>query len=366
MTEVAALPQPGPTDSLHDVPGVRVGQVELGATTEAPAGSTGVTAVVVPGGALGAVDVRGGSPGSRETASLSPRSAGTQVHAVLLVGRSGFGLAAADGAMRELERRGIGIRIEPDDQPTLVVPIVAAAVLFDFAHGDPSVRPGPGDGARAVALALEGAGGRPAAGDAGAGAGAVTGGIVPPRLKGGVGHASLVVPSPVASGRERAPLVVGALVVVNSAGAVADGEGRLWALAPHGSAGPVPDVSRISRARGTRAQTTLAVVATNARLDKAQLGQVAAMAHDGLARAIRPIHTALDGDAVFALAVPDGDGTPAVEVDPWGPAATTTVGTLAADACMLAVLDAMRAASASGGFAALRDLPGAGEGRPTD
>lgn len=327
------IPRPGGTDSLIDVPGLRVGQVEIGANEATPGGATGVTAVVAPGGALGAVDVRGAAPGTRETDALSPLASGERLHAVLVVGRSVFGLAAADGAANELERRGIGIPVEAE-WGRLTIPIVAAAVVFDFSHGDPAVRPGPDDGRRAVEAALDGMARRPARGSAGAGAGAWTGGIAGERRRGGVGHASLVLPV------EAGELVVGALVVVNAAGALVDpSTGRPWAEAGgFDRPGQAPDFGRISAARG---QTTIAAIGTNARLSKAQLAQVAGMAHDGIARAIRPAHSGVDGDAVFALGVPDGPDTPAVEAHAWGPAAVSIVGSLAADALTRAILDAV-------------------------
>jgi L-aminopeptidase/D-esterase-like protein len=288
---------------------------------------TGVSAVIVPAGAIGSVDVRGAAPGTRETDALGPLASGERVHAVLFVGRSVFGLAAADGAVEELERRGIGLPIAWDERRA-VIPIVAAAVLFDLGHGDPARRPRPADGRRAVRSALDGPRVRPDSGSVGAGVGAWTGGITGERRKGGLGHASLSVVRP---GGE---LVVGAMVVVNAAGEVRP-DGRF------GGPGPVPALDDIAIARG---QTTLAVIATNARLTKAQLAQVAAMGHDGLARTIRPVHSGVDGDAVFALGEP-GSTT---EAHPWGPAAVTIVGSLAADAVARAVGDAMRAAGPSG------------------
>ena len=342
-----AVPEPGPTNSLVNVPGLRVGQVAIGATPSTPDGATGVTAVVAPEGALGAVNIRGAAPGSRETDALSVLTSGEQVHAVLLVGRSVFGLAAADGATDELERRGIGLPIDRDDIH-LRIPIVAAAVIFDFLHGDPGIRPRPADGARAVSAALDGPGERPRSGNVGAGAGATTGGLVPPRLKGGVGHASLV--ADLAGGR----LIVGALVVVNSSGSVVNPRtGRPWAkTGGFDVPGPVPDFTPIA---SSRSNTTLAVVGTNARLGKAPLARVAAMAHDGLARAIRPIHTGVDGDAIFALSVATGKSA-GVDVHPWAPAAASIVGSLAADALTRAVLDALRSARPSGGIESLAQV----------
>lgn len=294
---------------------------------------TGVTAVVAPSSALGAVDVRGAAPGTRETDALASTSSGERVHAVLLVGRSVFGLAAADGATVELEARGIGLPIEATEVGRITIPIVAAAVVFDFGAGDPSARPGPIDGRRAVAAALDDPMGRPAGGPSGAGVGAMVGGIVAPRRSGGLGHASLIVEI---GGRE---LVAAALVVVNSAGSPFRADGSPWATrGGFDEPGPVPDFSRITSARGN---TTLAVIGTNARLSKAQLGQVATMAHDGLARAIRPIHTGVDGDVVFALSTADRGDEDGVVAHDWGPAAVSIVGALAADAATRAVLDAI-------------------------
>ena len=339
-------PRPGPTDSIIDVPGVRVGQVSIGIGLETPKGSTGVTAIVVPDGAVGAIDVRGGAPGTRESDTLHATRSGERIHAVLLVGRSVFGLAAADGATLELEERGIGIIVERDEG-RLVFPIVAAAVIFDALHGDPAIRPSPAEGRRAIAAALDltdGAGHRPESGTAGAGTGASLGGLAGERRKGGVGHASLVARLGAATGRglgaASVPLVVGAVVVVNSAGGPAV---RRRQRAPRA----LPAFDTISSSRGN---TTLAVLATNARLSKAQLAHVATMAHDGLARAIEPVHTAVDGDLTICLGIPNTDETPVSEVHEWPPAATSIVGAMAADAVERAIADALRSATASGGL----------------
>ena len=334
MRAPADRPVPGATGSILDVPGLRVAQRSLGVTADRPVGVTGLTVVIAPAGAVGAVDVRGAAPGSRETDALSPTASGERVHAVALVGRSVFGLAAADGVATELERRGIGLPIgRPDGEGSLTVPIVAAAVIFDFASGDAAIRPSATDGAEVTAAALDDPVARPASGSAGAGTGAWTGGIAGTRRKGGVGHASLVAAWP--EGR----LTVGALVVVNAAGRVSETS----AFEP---IGPLPDLGPILSARG---QTTLAVVATNGLLGKAQLAHVAAMAHDGLARTIRPVHSGVDGDAVFALAATQGPDARPVPVHAWGAAATTIVGSMAADAVALAVGDAMRAAAEDSG-----------------
>jgi L-aminopeptidase/D-esterase-like protein len=297
---------------------------------------TGVTAVVAPASALGAVDVRGAAPGTRETDALAASSSGERVHAVLLVGRSVFGLAAADGATDELEARGIGLAIDSPEVGRLTIPIVASAVVFDFATGDATSRPSRSDGRRAVRAALDGPSGRPAAGRVGAGSGAQVGGIVGDRAPGGLGHASLVARLP------DGMLIVGALVVVNSAGSpfrTIDGAPAA-VVGGFDAPAPLPDFEPIGAAR---ANTTLAVIGTNGRLTKAQLGQVATMAHDGLARAIRPIHTGVDGDVVFTLSTADRGGVTGITAHEWGAAAVSIVGSMAADASTRAVLDAVGA-----------------------
>jgi L-aminopeptidase/D-esterase-like protein len=325
-------PRPGITDSLVDVPGLRVGSVEM-------ADATGVTAVIAPHGALASVDVRGAAPGTRETDTLAPSASGESVHAVLLVGRSVFGLAAADGATLQLESRGIGLRIAPETGGPVTIPIVAAAVIFDLAVGDPLIRPGAPEGHRVVSAALDGGNGRPASGRVGAGTGASVGGVAGERRPGGLGHASLV--AEVAGGE----LIVGALAVVNSAGTpyAANGRSMLADVGGFGDPGPLPKFGRIV---ASRTNTTLVVVGTNGRLGKAQLGHVASMAHDGLARAIRPIHTGVDGDVVFALSSADRGEVAGVVVHDWMPAAVSIVGAMAADAVSRAVADALRPGAA--------------------
>ncbi|GMA85557.1 hypothetical protein GCM10025868_08070 [Angustibacter aerolatus] len=204
----------GPTDSLTDVAGLRVGH----ATRDGVGWLTGTTVVaadpdLLPDGVVAGVDVRGGGPGTRETDLLDPRNAVQRVHAITLTGGSAFGLAAADGVLAELERRGTGLPVGPG----VVVPIVPAAVVFDLARGgDVAHRPGPAEGTAAVLDALSRNGSGPVdQGCVGAGTGAVAGG-----LKGGVGSASAVLGG---------GATVAALVVVNAAGSVLDPRtGRLW------------------------------------------------------------------------------------------------------------------------------------------
>jgi L-aminopeptidase/D-esterase-like protein len=246
---------------IAQVPGIAVGH-----WTDARA-RTGCTAILLPEGTVASGEVRGGAPATREWALLEPQRTVDRVDAVLLCGGSAFGLAAADGAMSWLEERGRGF-----PTPAGPVPIVVAAALFDLGVGDPSVRPGPDEGRAACASAREGA---TECGAIGAGAGATVG-----RWRGEQRAAGL------GGGLERdGDLVVGALVAVNAFGDLRGDERPPPALAP------APFES-----------TTLAVVATNGRLSKADCLLVAQSAHDGLARALEPVHTQFDGDAAIAAA----------------------------------------------------------------
>lgn len=290
--------QPGPHNAITDVEGVLVGH----ATRDEPGWLTGTTVVVAPPGTTGGVDVRGGGPGSRETDLLDPRRSVDRVDAVVLSGGSAFGLSAADGVMAGLWEDGRGWPVGPDAGQ--VVPIVPAAILFDLGRGGHwRHHPGPGDGRTAYRAA---AGGPVAEGSVGAGTGAMTGG-----LRGGVGTASAVLPS---GG------TVGVLVAVNAVGSAWDRDGRLLAaplLTERESASlPVPDPAAVAAHREaqeaalaamrTGTATTLAVVATDVPLDKAGCQALAGVAHDGFARALSPVHTSFDGDAVFALSTRTG------------------------------------------------------------
>lgn len=285
------MPTSGPTNSLVDVTGLAVGH----ATRRAEGWLTGTTVVLTGAeGAVAGVDVRGGGPGTRETDLLDPRNLVERVHAVVLTGGSAFGLAAADGVMAELERQGTGLAVGDSGA---VVPIVPAAVCFDLGRGgDITHRPDATFGVEAVgAASRDGV----AEGCVGAGTGAVAAG-----LKGGVGSASQVLDD---------GTTVGALVVVNAVGSPFDpATGRLWSD-PHllpDERPAVPDTEAAERLRaavrhdapGVGAATTLIVVATDATLSKAQCAKMAGIAHDGLARAISPVHTMADGDTAFALA----------------------------------------------------------------
>jgi putative pantetheine hydrolase len=301
--------RPGPLNAVTDVAGVRVGH----ATRDEPGWLTGVTVVVPPPGTVGGVDVRGGGPGTRETDLLDPRALVDVVDAVVLSGGSAFGLAAADGVAHSVFRVGGGWPVGP--QPRERVPIVPAAILFDLGRGgDWLHHPARADGARAFRAA---AGGPVAQGSVGAGTGARAGG-----LRGGVGSASAVLES---------GCTVGALVVVNAAGSPVAADGSLlaarWGLAgefgdlPPTDPGKVADhwAARAAEAAELRAgtATTLVVVSTDARLSKAGCQKLAGVSHDGLARAVSPVHTAFDGDTVFALATgttPEPEGLDLLEL----------------------------------------------------
>ncbi|WP_328994390.1 P1 family peptidase [Kribbella sp. NBC_01245] len=272
-------------NAITDVPGVLIGQYER---TDEPY-LTGTTVIYLPGTAVAGVDVRGGAPGTRETDLLDPVNSNPGVNAIVLTGGSAYGLDAASGVMAWLEERGEGVRVGPD--PSEVVPIVPAAVLFDLGRGGSfRARPDADWGRRAISAA---AAGPVAEGNVGAGAGARAG-----RLKGGVGTASV---------RLANGFTVGALVVVNAVGSAVDETGRMLGeragidgefagLAtpvegpPEAPPGPLPGMN-----------TVIAVIATDAPLDKVGATRLAMVGHDGLARSVDPIHTLLDGDTVFGL-----------------------------------------------------------------
>jgi putative pantetheine hydrolase len=292
--------RPGPTNTLTDVRGIRVGHAD-----RRSAGWLSGTTVVLPpeGGAVAGVDVRGGGPGTRETDLLDPRNMVERVHAIVLSGGSAFGLAAADGVVHALYAAGVGL---PMGAPGEVVPIVPAAVIFDLGRGgDFACRPGADLGAAAYADALSNGVGPVAMGSVGAGTGARAGG-----LKGGVGSASVVLED---------GTTVAALVVANPLGSCVDpatGEvyavrlglpGEFPTLSPPDPAEVATAVRRATELTSTGAMpsalaTTIGVVATDLTLTKAQCAKVAGIAHDGMARAIRPVHTMYDGDTVFGLA----------------------------------------------------------------
>jgi L-aminopeptidase/D-esterase-like protein len=325
---------------LTRVAGIKVGHFTF---TERP---TGCTVVLAEAGAVAGVDVRGGAPGTRETDLLSPVATVERVHAIVLSGGSAFGLESASGAVRFLEERGIGF-----DVGIATVPIVPAAILFDLGVGErPDVRPGTACGYDAARSATDGP---VLEGSVGAGAGATVGKLAGREraMKGGIGTAAIELPN---------GMVVAALVAVNAVGDVIDpATGEVVAGVRTEDGRGLADARKLLRQgspSGGRPgeNTTIGVVATNARLTKAQASKLAQMAHDGLARAVVPAHTPMDGDTLFALALGSWEeerGEPNLSV----------LGALAADATAEAILSAIRSATSAGGFPAARDLE---SGRP--
>lgn len=319
--------------SITDVPGIKVGSITL---TEKP---TGCTVIIADGGATPGVSQRGGAPGTRETDLMDPVNMVATVNAIVLTGGSAYGLDTASGTMKWLEEQNIGFPIGGG-----VVPIVGAAVLFDLPFdGKFKIRPGADCGYKAAAAAST----EPVKmGTVGAGAGATVGKIGGQGrrpMKGGLGSASIKLPS---------GLVVGAIVAVNSVGDIIDpSTGKVIAgtLNPDDTFADARLIVRsgASRQRPRPAEnTTIGLVATNAKLTKAQATKVAMMADDGYARAISPAHTMGDGDTIFALATGKFEG----DVD------ASMIGALAAEAMSDALLAAVREATGAGGVKAIRDL----------
>ncbi|WP_246115966.1 P1 family peptidase [Trebonia kvetii] len=330
----------GPTNSLTDVRGLKVGH----ATLDGDGWLTGVTVVLTPpGGATAGVDVRGGAPGTRETDLLDPRNSVQCAHAIMLGGGSAYGLSAAHGVLTRLAALGRGVAV--GDAPSHVVPIVPAAILFDLGRGGVFGNyPGAeaGEVAFDAALGSDGgtlaagnvSGGTVAAGNVGAGTGAVAG-----QLKGGTGSASAVLDIPVPAilgsgpaGQPALKVTVAALAAVNSAGSVTDERSGVlygaqfglpgefdWLRPPAGdelaaaasllAGGGLSGGGLAAPPRPRPLNTTIGVIACDASLTKSQCAKLAGVAHDGLARAIRPAHSMFDGDTIFALAT--GDGPPA-------------------------------------------------------
>ena len=313
------------------IEGIRVGHHTL---TERP---TGCTVILVEKGATGGVAIRGSAPGTRETDLLDPSNLVEQVHAIVFSGGSAFGLDAASGVMRYLEERKVGFPFGG-----AYVPIVPAAVLFDLpVGGKPLIRPDASCGYAAAKSATDG---RVAEGSVGAGAGATVGkfGGGTGGMKGGIGTASITLPD---------GLTVAALVAVNAAGDIVDPANGQIVAGKRNADGTFADARKLLRT-GRRLterpgeNTTLGLIATNARITKAQARKIAEMAHDGFARAIVPAHTMNDGDTIFAI------GTGAFT----GETNITVLGGLAAETMADAILRAVREATGVPNYPAVRDL----------
>jgi L-aminopeptidase/D-esterase-like protein len=307
------------SSSITDVAGIEVGHFT---DTRRP---TGCTVVLARGSAVGGIDVRGAAPGTRETDLLAPENVVERVHGILLAGGSAWGLDAAGGVMRWLDERGVGLTVGPAR-----LPLVPGAVLFDLPLGDQRIRPDAAAGYSACQAASRGT---PAEGNVGAGAGAVVGKIfgIHRAMKGGIGSAAITVDG----------VTVGAIIACNALGDVVDpdsGQVIAGARTPDGRA--LLDARRallrgeVPKPMLAGSNTTIGVIATDAVLTKVQAGRLATQGHDGLARAINPVHTLSDGDTLFALATGESGRTLGM----------MTLGAMAAEACALAVVRAVRAA----------------------
>lgn len=316
--------------TLTAVPGLKVGHFTL---TARP---TGCTVVLAEAGVTAAVDVRGAAPATRETDLLDPVNSVQVAHAIVLTGGSAFGLDSASGVMRYLEEKQVGFAFG-----NAHVPIVPAAALFDLPVGDGRIRPAADCGYQAARIASA----DPVTeGSVGAGAGATLGKAdgAAHAMKGGIGTAARTLPN---------GLIVSAMVAVNAFGDVIDPDSGRVVAGVRGADGSFADARALLRSGrirfgGSAANTTLGVVATNARLTKTEAKRVAQMAHDGYARALAPVHTPVDGDAVFVLAT----GTLTAAAD------TGQIGALAADVVAAAIVRAAQQATSVAGYPALRDL----------
>lgn len=316
-------------DNLCDVPGVLVGHA-----TD-PVGLTGCTAILFERPAIVSVDVRGSSPGTRETDRLSPAGSVRETHALLLTGGSAFGLAAADGVVRFLEERGVGL-----DVGVARIPLVSAAVLFDLVTGSSDARPDAAMGYRAAEAATSGSFEQ---GTVGAGTGATVGKVLglDRMMKGGIGSAAV---------RLDDGLVVAALAAVNAFGDIKENGATLAGpRLDDGSLGDTADLLQEAAARMRWGRnTTLGVVATNAVLTKPEVHKVSQMAHDGFARCIEPVHTSVDGDVVFAASTGEI------------PAPVDVVGVWGARVMQEAILRAVKAATGVAGIPSATEFHGAG------
>lgn len=355
-----------PTDIRHQASSAALGtSIDIGAGCldsidgisigHAAEGDTGVTVIAAPGGAVGAVDVRGGGPGTRETDLLAPENTVERAHAVVLAGGSAYGLAAADGVMRELRDRGIGFEVTPT-RPDILVPIVPGAVIFDLLLGEPTL-PTAELGREALSHALDDVPEDSPSGTVGAGVGAMAGAI-----KGGFGQARVTS----ADGK----YFVAAAMVVNSFGAVIDPEGHLYGMPAAAGASKdalaqvdqvfvgrtkiLADAAGDGESSASTRNTTIGTLITNAPVTTAQLKRLAMCGHDGLARAIRPAHAPMDGDTLFALS--SAEAADSENVESVGSDVVALLAAMAADAVQMAIVDAVMSATGRAGVAALSEM----------
>ena len=322
-----------------------VAGLEVGHYTDR-ANATGCTAILCRQGAVAGVDVRGGSPGTRETDLLQPMRRVDRVHAILLSGGSAFGLDAASGVVRYLEEQGIGLPVGP-----ALVPIVSAAILFDLGVITAAVRPDAAAGYTAAAAASP----EPVAeGSVGAGTGATVGKVLglSRAIKAGIGSAAITLPG---------GSTVAALVAINAYGDIVDHRNGQIIAGPRRESGAgfissidwltgktTLDFPRLEADDSPLTNTTIGVVATDAGLTKEEANFLARVSHDGLALTIRPCHTLRDGDTLFALSTRDGAATAPVDL--------TVLGAAAVEVTAQAVLRAAATATGLGGIPAIREL----------
>lgn len=333
---VVPMAQTTANTTITAIPGIKVGHVTL---AERP---TGCTVILAPNGTVGGVDQRGGAPGTRETDLLDPSNNVQIVNAIVLSGGSAFGLDAATGTMKWLEEKGIGYPVGAAG----VVPIVPSAILFDLGFGGSAkIRPTADCGYKAAGLASDAA---VTEGNVGAGAGATVGksggarGAGGGPMKAGIGSASITLPN---------GLIVAAIVAVNAVGDIIDPSTGQVIAGVRGADGKLLDARKLLRNGGpnpSRAgeNTTIGVVATNAKLTKVQAQKMAMMANDGYARAISPVHTPSDGDTIFSLATGTWTGT----------ADYGQIGALAAEVMADAIVRAAVMATSSNGLPSARDI----------
>ena len=322
---------------MREIPVTEVGPVLIGQTEDSKA-ATGCTVFIAPQGMRAGLDVRGGGPASRESQLLNPLMAAQSIHAIVLAGGSAYGLGAANGVMAYLEQKGIGY-----DTGHALVPLVAQSDIYDLSVGDASVRPDAAMGYEAARLAMEEPNYRD--GSYGAGCGATVGKCAGMDycMKSGIGSYAVQIGA----------LKVGAIVVVNALGDVYDWKtGRQVAGLLNEEKDGLRSTAEYMRQSYAVVEnkftgnTTIGVVFTNARFEKAQLCKLAGMAHDGYARSINPVHTSADGDSIYAVSI----GDIAADQD--------LVGVLSAEVVSEAILRAVKNAEGAYGFPAWRDLFG--------
>lgn len=331
--------------SINEIENIRIGNAE---NKEA---GTGCTVIVCENGAPAGLDVRGGGPASRETELLKPLANADKIHAILLSGGSAYGLDAAGGVMANLEERGIGLEVGE-----MRVPLVCQSCLFDLAVGNGKVRPDKAMGYEACNNAWVGVNGNYEDGNVGAGTGATVGKALGAEfcMKAGIGSYAVQV----------GPLKVGAIVAVNAIGDIYDWKnGQMVAglLGPDkkafrsteelfyqsyeaAMAAAMGETVNADGNSGMVTNTTIGVIITNGKFDKAQLCKIAGMTHNGYARSIRPVHTSMDGDSIYAMSVGDV------------PADKDMVGTLAAQVMSEAILRAVLNVDSAYGLTAAKDL----------